>query len=299
MTMSPQPLAPEALAALSDFLRRIERRAAVLAELLCGSAVQGDAAVASAMFAFRNAAAQRPLADWDAQFWRLLLATAQLRQPCRDGRWPAPLAQLAAQGAGMRAVLLLRALAALDATQAAAVLGVTPDAFACALQRAMSRIDADSHVVLDAAMQQRLRQLPAARLVQLAAGRERALRGVLRPAARRQPAWRYPALVAGVVACMLAFAATFLVDDSGDGAHGAKPRPLPAAAPLATFDADFALMTHRDFEQLADPGDADLQRDLGFYAWYAARTAPATDMPGVPLQAAPSDMPAGVRHGAR
>jgi hypothetical protein len=63
--------------------------------------------------------------------------------------------------------------------------------------------------------------------------------------------------------------------------------PLPAAAaPLANYDAETALLGHRDFEQLvfeqtADASDRALVRDLDFYAWYAAGIAaqPATALP--------------------
>jgi hypothetical protein len=44
----------------------------------------------------------------------------------------------------------------------------------------------------------------------------------------------------------------------------------PAAAPKATFDAETALLTHPDFELLADDGDDAAMRDPAFYAWLAA-----------------------------
>ena len=62
MSSHPQdtPAAPNALSA---FLRGIERRGALFAELQCGDRDAGDAALAAAMRAFRNHAGEWPMAD--------------------------------------------------------------------------------------------------------------------------------------------------------------------------------------------------------------------------------------------
>lgn len=299
----PQPLEAQALLAVSEFLRGVERRAAVFAELQSGSAGHGDRALASAMLAFRRAATQGPIADWSLHFWRLLLATPQLRRPPRNARWTTPVAGLAALGNGLRAVLLLKLLAELDANQSAAALCLPLDIHADALQRALRASGpGDSNL---SAIRQRPHALTPARLVALAKRRERVLRGhALASRARSTIGWRRPALSLGLAACVIAFVATYVFDRAGDE-HRATPRALaPAAPPLETFDGDFALITHRDFEQLATPGDRAFLDDLGFYAWYAARMAPpmnvAQDAAAPGVSAASIDTSAGgARHGAR
>ncbi|HJR74015.1 MAG TPA: hypothetical protein VJ806_10305, partial [Luteimonas sp.] len=67
-------------AAINAFLRGAERRGAVFAELQCGDAVAGDAALAAAMRAFQANAAKAPMGEWPHRFWSLLLATPRLRQ---------------------------------------------------------------------------------------------------------------------------------------------------------------------------------------------------------------------------
>jgi hypothetical protein len=100
-----------------------------------------------------------------------------------------------------------------------------------------------------------------------------------------------PSLWTALALCVTAFAATFLWPGTGQPPAGDAQRiqrmPLPAAAaPLANYDAETALLGHRDFEQLvfeqtADASDRALVRDLDFYAWYAAGIAaqPATALP--------------------
>src|SRR3970040_2443923 len=72
---SPQPSPP----ALAAFLRGVERRAAVLAELQAGDAGAGDAAVTAGMRQWRAAAAGMTMGEWPQRFWALLLAQPQLR----------------------------------------------------------------------------------------------------------------------------------------------------------------------------------------------------------------------------
>jgi hypothetical protein len=53
---------------------------------------------------------------------------------------------------------------------------------------------------------------------------------------------------------------------------------LPAASdPASTFDADTAVLTHPDFDELADAHEQALIENLDFYAWYAARIAGAPE----------------------
>ena len=319
MTASLPPFPPAepspAPAALPAFLRGVERRAAVFAELQCGDAVTGDAAVLAAMRAFRGGADRLPLAQWPARFWTLLLSTPSLRRTvaasAQEPGWP----DLATLGNGARAALLLRLVAGLDAETAAAVLAVAPARYQQALEHALPRdrggcADAGALQALEEALQHRIRRLPAQRLMQLAQLRERALLGtspaprVVVPPLRRSrvllPLWL------GVGACALAFAATFwptlgpamLASDvlppglaarvRGDGMPRIRITPLPRAEPpAARFDADFARAAHRDFALLADPDGLRQAQTLPLMAWYAAELAAAR------LADAPPALPVG------
>lgn len=294
--MTAPPLPSLTPAALPAFLRGVERRAAVLAELQCGDATAGDAAVAAAMRAFRAGAERLPLAQWPLRFWTLLLAAPQLRRTAPAASWGAEWRELAVLGNGARAALLLRLAAGLEVENAAAALAVTPARYQQALARAVSRpddgaADTDALRPLEDALQQRLRQLPAPRLMQLAQLRERALLGVpaLAPGrTARQPArssrWLLP-LRFGVAACAAALVATFLWPALLSSEFGARLRggsaptrsePLPPAeAPAARFDADFAAIAHRDFVLLADPEGLRRAQTLPLLAWYAAELATA------------------------
>ena len=295
--------------ALVAFLRGVERRAALFAELQGGDAGCGDAALATTLHDFAAGARHWPVADWPRRFWSAVLAAPPLRGTSPEARWPAPFGSLARLGSGPRAALLLRLVAGLAETDAATVLGIAEPTYRLALQRAWPRHDdgspdADAWRSLDLATREALRQLPAQRLVQLTRLREAALSGrrpdpapvakPRRPSARLAPArprWLLPSLWAALALCAAAFAATFLWPGTWQPPGGDALRilrmPLPAAeAPLATFGEETALLGHRDFEQLvfeqsADASDRALVRDLDFYAWYAAGIAaqPATALP--------------------
>jgi hypothetical protein len=287
MTVPTLPPAGGAPAALTAFLRGVERRGAVFAEVLCGDPMRGDAAVAVAMRAFGNAAAQAPVADWPRQFWSLLLAVPSLRVAAPAPHWPLPLAMLAPLGTGPRAALLLRLVAGLRAAEAAAVLGIATPTYHLALKRALPHLpdgspDAVGWQTLADALQRTLRQLPAERLAHLREAVACSPRRAAPPSRTRREvagplrAWMRPALWAALAICAVAFVATFF-GSAGlriDDLPQIRAVPLPVAeAPAATFDAETALLTHRDFEQLADARETALVRDLDFYAWYAAQIA--------------------------
>ncbi|MFL6592569.1 MAG: hypothetical protein ACJ8GK_07670 [Luteimonas sp.] len=213
------------------------------------------------------------------RFWTLLLAAPQLRRPGPQGHWPAELAVLGALAPGIRAALLLRLVAGLDDAQAARALRVGPDRIRRAIDLARAQPAGASRAALwdtvARAIERHVQQLPAERLAHLAAAREHALRGAGTPTrnARAGTRWRRPAMILAACAGALAFAATFLPERPG-----ADPRiavaPLPPADPPASrYDDETGLLTHRDFEQLADTRDAPLVRELDFYAWYAAQLA--------------------------
>ncbi|HWI24415.1 MAG TPA: DUF3106 domain-containing protein [Lysobacter sp.] len=281
-------------AAVAAFLRGVERRAALLAELQCGDAPTGDAALGAAMRAFAHGAGAAPMAEWPRRFWGLLLAAPQLRRAASASAWPPLWRPLAGLGHGTRAALLLRLVAGLDVDEAAIVLGVSPDACRGAITHALPRIAqapsaAETWAGWEGAVLHALKALPATRLAQLARLREHAL-GTGAAAAGRAPAaskplapgrWRprRPVLAVAVAAlCALAIAATFLRPHWFAWRNGFDARvateALPAAeAPAARFDADLAAWSHRDFDLLADPAGVRAAQRLPLLAWYAAQRA--------------------------
>jgi hypothetical protein len=300
--------AASAPAALTAFLRGVERRGAVFAQLQVGDAEAGDRALVAAMRAFRLPAAKIPIADWPRQFWTLLLATPELRETPAAPAWGSGFGFLAGIGRGPRAALLLRLVAGLPEADAAAVLGVARPTYRLALQRALPHRedglpDAQGWRMLGDAARHAVRDLHVERLAQLARMREAAVSGrrldlpqpPAPPRARRgdgAPArWRTPAIVAVAIATALAIGATFLPQFRPAGPPppaGVAVEPLPPAPPPSSrFDAQTVLLTHPDFDLLA-AGDEPAARDPGFYAWLAAGAkAPAPDEAPDAIAAAP------------
>ncbi|HEY5971368.1 MAG TPA: sigma factor-like helix-turn-helix DNA-binding protein [Pseudoxanthomonas sp.] len=296
--------AAAAPAALSAFLRGVERRGALFAELQCGDRDAGDTALTAAMRAFRNHAATLPMAEWPRRFWALLVAAPQLRQDAPVAQWPSDLHALASLDPGLRQALLLRLAAGLPEEEAAAVLGTDAAAYRQALSQACPRDvqgepDAQAWRALAEAIQRQLRELPPQRLVRLAHLRESALAGTRSPrpvaAATHAPVpafvrtprrrrWLWVLLVLAL--CAAALVATWWwpqwrtarAIDAGvaSGAGRVQETPiiareaLPASAPAARFDAHTALFTHPDFELVLDSEEEALARQADFYAWYAA-----------------------------
>lgn len=124
-------------ASVTGFLRGVERRAALLAELQCGERAHGDTALDAAMQAFALACEATPPSDWPLLFWSTLLQTPALNAEPLAPYWDGDFAPLARLDFGTRAVLLLRVVAGLDDTLAAEVFGVAPPEFKQALQRAL------------------------------------------------------------------------------------------------------------------------------------------------------------------
>lgn len=304
MTAVPASLSPAAANALSAFLRGVERRALVVAELQSGDPFVAERAVAVAMRAFVGHAANLQMADWPARFWGLLCSTPQLLAPPAGGHWSAPVAHLEVLAPAERLAMLLRIGAGLDEPAAAAVLGVEVDAYRQALAGACPR-DAEGYP--DAAgwrqlaeeAQARIRDLSQPRLQQLEQLRESVIGGVLptKPAPeptlkfnddRRKPAPRrrqrapwglrtwlllcVPLLLLAVVALWWwrGQAPAAVDGKGGNGLSDTGPvqvEELPdTSTPMAPAqDANAAA----DAAMLADPQLA-LAGDADFLAWYAA-----------------------------
>lgn len=305
----------DAPAALAAFLRGVERRGAVLAELQCGDAVAGDAALAAAMCGFRAAAADASMADWPRAFWARLLA-----QPRMRSRIPLAMAldatdNLAGLGSGPRVALLLRLAAGLTEVDAAAVLGVADPIYRLALRRALpshpdGRADPEAWQRLREQVHRRIKTLPQERLLRLARAREAALLGqsvgpppmalaesssVVRPRHLLAVLWTLLAL------CVAALVATFWwpgpggwSGDAGDARVRRQELP-PAETPASRYGRDAGLIAHRDFALLTDPMVEADTRDLDFHSWLAAQqtggAGAADPMPMAATEAA--SLPAG------
>lgn len=302
--VTPGARAPAALAA---FLRGVERRGAVLAEMQCGDAAGGDAALADAMHEFRQEAGASVMDDWPRQFWSVLLAQPALKQ-----RTPVAIAldatdRLGELGSGPRAALLLRLAAGLDEAGAAAVLGVRTQTYRLALQRALphqadGRADPRAWQTLREQIHRRIKTLPEARLKCLASAREAALQGTRMtasvaaprapasgPARHSGPPWLMALLWTLLALCVLAMAATFLPQFRGQAGGwrlSDASGNLPEQPPASRYSEEAAAVLHRDFELLADPQAVALATDLPFHAWLAA--AP-DQMPAAPAASATAE----------
>ena len=263
-------------AALSAFLRGVERRAAVLAELQTGDPTLGDAALTRAMTAFREGAIDVPMADWPRRFWRALLDQPALRRATRAR----PPAFLPACAPPLRAAMLLRVAAGLGEDEAAAVLDVAPARLRAAVLRALpARPDGTPDPAAWAALQDdvqaRVRGLPTERSLRLARMREAALAGPTDGYFAPAPAWtRHRRTAAAGVAALtaLALAATWWPARGGDPAIRIEPLGR-AGEPASRYSPTTALIAHPDFDLLADPQAERLARDAAFLAWTVGRDA--------------------------
>lgn len=279
----PPNAAPAAPAA---FLRGVERRSAVLAELQCGDAATGDAAVSTTMLQFAGRSGQWPLSDWPTRFWALLLAQPRLRARTRLALPLDASDGLAELGNGPRAALLLRLAAGLSEAQAAAVLRVSNASYRLALQRGLpqgpdGRPDPQAWQRLRDEVHGRIKTLPPARLVRLAQAREQAMGGastqVHEAAAGAEPRRRGLLAVLWLLLalCAAGFVATFrepVVQDGGAApARRVHTQALPPAAPAASrYGAEAAVITHPDYALLSDPEGMAAAPELAFMSWLAA-----------------------------
>jgi hypothetical protein len=121
MTAVPAPVSSTAAGALSAFLRGVERRALVVAELQCGDPARAEQTLVAVMRAFSAVASDLPMAQWPTRFWTLLGQRQALREPA-PGQWPPALAALGGMAPLPRLALLLRVGGSLDENIATRVL---------------------------------------------------------------------------------------------------------------------------------------------------------------------------------
>ncbi|KFL37498.1 DUF3106 domain-containing protein [Arenimonas donghaensis] len=268
------PASPTPSPALSAFLRGIERRAFVFAQVQSGNDDESLALVGRAMRAFRSVSTVTPLSGWPAGFWALLLAQGGLAA----GEAPEP--ELSHLGAGPRAALLLRLVGGLDLAHAAQVLGVSEPTYRFALQRALQQLGEAgvSYAALGQLRERLHRQvktLPAHHVEALAELRGRILRDEAEPpavvAAPSSP-WPRRLAWAGLVLLALAFAATWWEPPPPllpGGVQDLPPEtPVDSTVPMP---GDASQVIHPDYPALADPDSEALAVDLAFLSWLAAR----------------------------
>lgn len=307
----------DAPAALAAFLRGVERRGAVLAELQAGDAGAGDAALAAAMRGFRDGVEAAPMADWPRRFWSQLLAEPGLHQRTRVAIPLDATDRLGELGHGPRAALLLRLAAGLSEPDAAAALGVAQPTYRLALQRALphhadGRADPAAWQQLREQIHRRIKTLPPDRLVRLSSAREDVLRGIgpaaeaaPEPTTQDRPRWLVPLLWTLLVLCVLGLAATFWPWSApgygADPAGRVQVEPLPEPdSPASRYGEETASVTHRDFAMLADPATETAAKDLAFHSWLAAQQAAGIHVPTPPADVpveenvAPSPMEHGI-----
>lgn len=292
----PSPSPPPSPAAVSAFLRGLDKRARLFATVQAGDAGLADRARAVVATVFGAEAGQWPLAQWPAQYWRLLLAAPSLRQPPAPGQ-RVPLPGIARLPPDRRAAVLLHLVAGLDDEAAASALGLGVAAYQDTIRDslpldALGRPDLDVWRAWRAAVERELERAPEppplpARPAPPPEAAPRDEPGA--PATPRGVRW----LWIGVALCALAFVASFFVLPQGrevvrQWMSPIKVEPLPpAAAPKARFDAaDLAL--HPDRELLVAPREAGYARQLPMLAWLADTLASAPDTLRLPVLMAPT-----------
>lgn len=303
MTAVPAPVSSTAAGALSAFLRGVERRALVVAELQCGDPARAEQTLVAVMRAFAAVASDLPMAQWPARFWTLLGQRQALRE-ANAGQWPPALAALGGMAPLPRLALLLRVGGSLEEGIATRVLDVDETDYQQLLAAACPRDDqgqpdAAAWRTLAEQVQLRIRDLPAKRLQQLqqpaapTAGNQAPTSGwraparderAAAPAKRRRPnakpRWRGPLILLLTVAVLLAAALGWrhwqgrlpgsaaplpegVVGEAGPVTVEALPASDVRAAPAA--DAHAA----DDATMLADR-DYPLLADADMHAWSAA-----------------------------
>ncbi|MGV6493277.1 hypothetical protein ACTUVK_003483 [Stenotrophomonas rhizophila] len=304
MTAATAPVSSTAAGALSAFLRGVERRALVVAELQCGDPTVAEQALVSVMRAFAGIASDVPMAQWPDRFWILLAHRTPIRMPAEGGQWSPGLAHLPALAPPARLALLLRIGGGLDEAAAAQILDLPVADYQQALAEACPR-DAQGHPdaaawrALAEQVQQRLRDLPLLRL-------QRLQQPVAAPAAANEAAsWRTPHKADATPArarprrkggrrlpwkglLIVVVTAGVLLGGAAWWKHARQVgEPMASAPDGAVSDAGPVQVEELPADDLpviapADPADAasdaamladpelGLARDADLYAWFAA-----------------------------
>ena len=272
------PATPDAPspAAVTAFLRGLDRRARLFASVQAGDALAAQHAMAVVARVFTGEAGQWPIAEWPRQYWRLLLAAPSLRKPPVEVPTP-QLPGIGRLAVETRAAVLLHLVAALDDADAAAALGIDIETYQARIRDALPRDalgqpDVDVWRAWRAAVERELSRAPepaTPSAVAVAAAKPTPAATVDADAHHH---FRLRWLWTGVALCLVAMVATFFLHPRGrevldQWRAEIKREPLDAAAPpKARFDAtDIAL--HPDRELLASPAELAFARQLPLLAW--------------------------------
>lgn len=301
LPMTPAAPEPPPPAAVTAFLRGLERRARLFATVQAGDAVAAQHALAVVARVFTGEAGQWPIAEWPGQYWRLLLAAPSLRKPPIE----VPTPQLPGIGrlpVETRAAVLLHLVAALDDAEAAAALGIDTPTYQARIRDALPRDalgqpDVDVWRAWRAAVERELARAPEPGKAEKAGSESNSDPAFSKvdadPTFDARHHIRLRWLWAGVALCIAAMVATFFLHPRGREVldHWRAPikrEPLAAAAPpAARFDAtDFAL--HPDRELLAAPGELAVARQLPLLAWLDIASADPRAVDAVRLPVLPA-----------
>ena len=278
----PTPTPPQD--AVSAFLRGVDRRARLFAEVQSGSDEAAARAISVVARVFTGDAGRWPMARWPVQYWRLLLATPQLRT--LDGaRTTSRLPAIARLPLATRTSVLLQLVSGLDDAAISEVLGEPAATWQGRIRDALpADLAGQPDVAAWRAWQAQVKQalaMPLPATADVLASPEAAVTAA--PGApHRVDATRHrhvPWLWIGVAACVAAFAAAFFLHPVGRDVVQRWLSPIkrealpPADAPAARYDAT-DLRLHPDRDLLAAPAELALARALPLLAWLQA-TAPA------------------------
>lgn len=123
--------------ALTAFLRGVERRAAVFAQLQVGEPEHGDRVLEATVRGFVAEAIDIDEQAWPQRFWAMLATSPLLEQDVLAPFWPGDLAPLARLDGGPRIALLLRLVAQMDDARAAEVVGIDEASYRAVLQASL------------------------------------------------------------------------------------------------------------------------------------------------------------------
>lgn len=270
--------------ALSAFLRGVERRARLFAEVQSGSVEAAARAMSVVARVFAGDAGRWPMTHWPVQYWRLLLATPQLRTT-EGARTTALLPAIARLPLATRTSVLLQLVSGLDDAAISEVLGEPAATWQGRIRDALpADLAGQPDVAAWRGWQAQVKQALATPVPVAAEAPALPEAGVaVAPSApHRVDATRHrhvPWLWLGVAACVAAFAAAFFLHPVGRDVVQRWLSPIkrealpPADAPAARYDAT-DLRLHPDRDLLAAPAELALARALPLLAWLQA-TAPA------------------------
>ena len=258
--------------ALSAFLRGVERRARLFAEVQSGSVEAAARAMSVVARVFAGDAGRWPMARWPVQYWRLLLATPQLRT-LDAARTTSLLPAIARLPLATRTSVLLQLVSGLDDAAITEVLGEPAATWQGRIRDALpADLAGQPDVAAWRTWQAQVKQALATPLSVAAAPTTPQRADAIR---HRHVPW----LWIGVAACVAAFAAAFFLHPVGRDVVQRWLSPIkrealpPADAPAARYDAT-DLRLHPDRDLLAAPAELALARALPLLAWLQA-TAPA------------------------